>query len=641
MSAIFNTALKLFCLGIFAPIIELWYSYNIQGRLTQVKRGSTVITEYIYDTNGQKIGKRMPVAGLDVLYGYNTAGYMIELVNRKNNEVVSRFKYTYDLDGNQKTKNDNFETEYVYDKLGRLVSETEELGNTYLYEFDEFSNRTKLTVTGLDKYTVDYTYDANNRLLKEVKTDKKAVETSEYEYDANGNRVEAYTETIHAKSDVRRIERHSIVVAPKEKGKASIDLRAYNAFGELVQVYRDAMRVHYVYRPDGLRHSKQQVYPFKPDLNQKTTHYWDGQDIVAETNATGVIKATYLRGAGALIAQVIGQDLFYYLHNAHGDVVQRISETGVSAPKYKYDAFGNEKNLVVTDPNPFRYCGEYYDAELQEIYLRARSYDPLSGRFTQEDPAHDGENWYGYANSNPVRFKDPSGLQHVGESRGKTNLPILAGAISKGIKAESNREKKADVAIVDNTNNGKQLSHEEKSGPSIIGPSPATPNYVELPGAILPTNPGNLSIIGIPTAGLANCYGAAIGTNGNVNPSFYSGDDFDVSRISDVDYILSLVRSDMIALNRTFRVLEGPNAPVYPNEYRVALATGPMDYHFMYQVSTGAWAEKPGDYYPSILHLTNENPETLSWDRYVFNNFETITNEGYYDSEIRYFAISI
>jgi RHS repeat-associated core domain len=219
-------------------------------------------------------------------------------------------------------------------------------------------------------------------------------------------------------------------VAPKEKGKASIDMRAYNPFGELVQIYRDAMRVHYVYRPDGLRHSKQQVYPFKPDLNQKTTHYWDGQDIVAETNATGAIKATYLRGAGAIIAQVIGQDLFYYLHNAHGDVVQRIAENGTSAPKYKYDAFGNERNLVITDPNPFRYCGEYYDAELQEIYLRARSYDPSNGCFTQEDPAHDGNNWYGYANNNPVRFKDPSGRAAVGES---SRMPKLADAIITGI----------------------------------------------------------------------------------------------------------------------------------------------------------------------------------------------------------------
>jgi RHS repeat-associated core domain len=75
-----------------------------------------------------------------------------------------------------------------------------------------------------------------------------------------------------------------------------------------------------------------------------------------------------------------------------------------------YNAFGNERNRVVTDPNPFRYCGEYYDAELQEIYLRARSYDPTSGRFTQEDPSKDTDNWYAYTNNNPVMFKDPSGL---------------------------------------------------------------------------------------------------------------------------------------------------------------------------------------------------------------------------------------
>ena len=60
-----------------------------------------------------------------------------------------------------------------------------------------------------------------------------------------------------------------------------------------------------------------------------------------------------------LIAQQIGENLFYYLHNAHGDVVQRIAENGTSAPQYRYDAFGNEKDPKDTDPNPFRYCGDY------------------------------------------------------------------------------------------------------------------------------------------------------------------------------------------------------------------------------------------------------------------------------------------
>ena len=52
---------------------------------------------------------------------------------------------------------------------------------------------------------------------------------------------------------------------------------------------------------------------------------------------------------------------------------------------YDYDAFGNEKSPSASDRNPFRYCGEYWDTETGTYYLRARYYDPLIGRFTQQD----------------------------------------------------------------------------------------------------------------------------------------------------------------------------------------------------------------------------------------------------------------
>ena len=44
-----------------------------------------------------------------------------------------------------------------------------------------------------------------------------------------------------------------------------------------------------------------------------------------------------------------------------------------------------EKNPSETDTNHFRYCGEYWDAETETYYLRARYYDPALGRFTQQD----------------------------------------------------------------------------------------------------------------------------------------------------------------------------------------------------------------------------------------------------------------
>ena len=43
------------------------------------------------------------------------------------------------------------------------------------------------------------------------------------------------------------------------------------------------------------------------------------------------------------------------------------------------------------------------------MYLRNRYYDAGVGRFTQEDPAKDGGNWYSYCGGNPVNFWDPTG----------------------------------------------------------------------------------------------------------------------------------------------------------------------------------------------------------------------------------------
>jgi len=76
------------------------------------------------------------------------------------------------------------------------------------------------------------------------------------------------------------------------------------------------------------------------------------------------------------------------------------------------------------------YSGQYY--------FNARWYDPKLGRFMTEDPIKDGLNWYIYANNNPLRFVDPTGLvavigEHVETGEVVTELQYEAPELNAAI----------------------------------------------------------------------------------------------------------------------------------------------------------------------------------------------------------------
>jgi RHS repeat-associated protein len=82
---------------------------------------------------------------------------------------------------------------------------------------------------------------------------------------------------------------------------------------------------------------------------------------------------------------------------------------------YEFDAFGNEIYKSGTTPNNYLYRGEQFDPDLSMYYLRARYYDPVTGRFLSRDP-EDGDptdpasmHKYVYADGEPVDGLDPTG----------------------------------------------------------------------------------------------------------------------------------------------------------------------------------------------------------------------------------------
>ncbi len=247
---------------------------------------------------------------------------------------------------------------------------------TYSYAYDQAGNRSSLTVVGAENYTTAYTYDANNRLLTEAKAENGETVTTTYTYDSNGNTLTKITPA-HGNEE------------------ASNTAYSYNGFNQLTSLTIDGTTVAYAYNAQGIRTAKR--------VNHlRTAYLLDGGNVVAEVQ-NNTVTDTYLRGVN-LIRRETNSETEYYLFNAHGDVVTTTNPNGTVSHSYDYDAFGNEKNPDILDSNPFRYCGEYLDAETGSYYLRARYYDPSIGRFTQEDTHWDTANMiYG---DNPIKINE-------------------------------------------------------------------------------------------------------------------------------------------------------------------------------------------------------------------------------------------
>ena len=181
-------------------------------------------------------------------------------------------------------------------------------------------------------------------------------------------------------------------------------------------------------------------------VDGKTTeHVWDGnKQIIADVKTGQYYDADcYLRGTNLVATYSFENgaktDYTYYTQNAHGDVVNLTDADGEVVKSYTYDAFGVEKNINDADTNAFRYCGEYYDSETGTIYLRARYYNPSTGRFISRD-SYAGENGnplslnlYTYCYNNPVIYADATGncplIVIGGIALTLTDAALIAGAI--------------------------------------------------------------------------------------------------------------------------------------------------------------------------------------------------------------------
>ena len=417
-----------------ATKLSLSYEYDGSSRLISVKdsEGNRAVS-YAYDTEGS-LSERQAANGLKTTYGYDYQNRLTSMTNETGKGVVSKYSSTY-LKNGQKAeevstvmdkngKSTKKTAAYTYDMLGRITRETKTGREDISYTYDANNNRKQMTI---GNKTTAYQYNKNDELLRTdtLHTDTEKNDVVIYKNDKNGNQLAT-------------VNRSEIPAEAKDTSYIDVDVTLgdnqlndnvvnhYNALNQLTETLTKNYKVSFTYDAEGLRTGK--------TVNgEKTVYVWDGDQVVMELSKGGAVQKRYIRGNDLVYADKgENTEKTYYVTDMHGNVVQLLDESGNVTKTYEYDSFGNEVKPEKKDENPYRYCGEYYDKETEEVYLRARYYEPSVGRFITRD-TYTGESneplslhLYTYCENDGVNAWDPSGhykikMKHINGMKWKKN----------------------------------------------------------------------------------------------------------------------------------------------------------------------------------------------------------------------------
>jgi RHS repeat-associated protein len=223
--------------------------------------------------------------------------------------------------------------------------------------------------------TTAYAYDNADQLTSVTTPGQGA---TSYSYDASGN------------------------VTSKGSGTSF----SWNATNQLVSAQQNGVTQSSTYTGDGLRLSRH-------DSSTSTTTYfvWDvaGTGQVIDDGAS-----QYLYGPGGLLSRVVNGATYYYLTDALGSTLAIVDSHGSLQQDYVYYVYGGVTQQQGSLGSEFQFAGQETDPTGLQ-YLRARYYDPTTGRFLSRDPLpaciYDpaSHHPYAYAAENPASITDPTG----------------------------------------------------------------------------------------------------------------------------------------------------------------------------------------------------------------------------------------
>ena len=395
----------------FSQGMRYAYEYDEMGRMTRKSASGRTLLALEYDRNGNKV-RQVDVTGKLTGFDYDPLGQLTRLTD-DGQELAA---YTYNPDGTPRAvAHGPIRQEYAYDLDKNLTGLTVRSGEALLshasYAYDGNGNR--IRKQALDGTTL-YQYDALNQLQR---VDYPAY-SEELFYDKAGNRARRLVggeEELYQYDPRNRLMAltRGGVTAPFQYDNAGNLLQddkarySYDAFNRTVKVetFDGNVQVNR-YDAEGLRHEMEENGWLVRFIFHK------GEAVAEQEENSNVIRL--IRGSELIARSSDSESARTYYHYASdemGSTTHIVDEQGNVQNRYAYDAWGKIEVKEEAVPNRFTYYGQQIDPITQQYYLRARFYNPVIGRFTQEDTYRgDGLNLYAYCHSNPIYYTDPSGF---------------------------------------------------------------------------------------------------------------------------------------------------------------------------------------------------------------------------------------
>jgi RHS repeat-associated protein len=430
------------------------YHYNSRDWLTNktwtpVGQASSLSLNYTYSSNGNLTTIQSSTAG------GTAVSYEYDVLNRLDGvndaHVGCCTEYGYDAVGNLQTQTypNGINTTYQYDLLNRLTNLTTLNGSSGLvakYSYTVAPTGHRLTaaenvVVTNSVRTINriFTYDATYRLTHESLSASGPIS------------LPASANVGYALDDVgNRLSRTTSGFGP---GTLASTASTYDANDRLTSDTYDAngnTKIGHV--PAGSA-AVNDVYDFEDHLvsrnNGQVTVTYDGDGnrvaktvggvttlfLVDDRNPSGyaqVLEEHVVVGAQSPTlnrAYTYGSDLIsedqwtgtawtvsFYGYDGHGNVRYLTDTNAAVTDTYDYDAFGTLIAQYGTTPNNYLYCGEQFDGDLGLYYNRARYLNTDSGRFWTMDKFEGDRSdmvslhKYLYAGCDPIGESDPSGM---------------------------------------------------------------------------------------------------------------------------------------------------------------------------------------------------------------------------------------